>query len=179
MNQWCITEGAAPEVMHQMWCTRGDAPCKQKGRWYTPTRVECFPDLLGILILHLNFMDFIKYPVDIFFDFLLLVKVLYQFCNLHFGVLSSWLHFCWNQLASENCQGLCNGEDEEEWPHACPSGYWSCPAAEPAGAPHPPPISISLPTSCLVSWWLHAGSLQCNGFTQRQGVQSRNDIESC
>ena len=46
-QRWC-TRGDAPEMMHQMWCTRGDAPCKQKGRWYTPTRVECFPDLLGI-----------------------------------------------------------------------------------------------------------------------------------
>ena len=63
VNQWCITEVDAPEVMHhrwctrgdasevmnQRWCTRGDAPCQQKGRWYTPTRVECFPDLLGIV----------------------------------------------------------------------------------------------------------------------------------
>ena len=34
--------------MHQRWCTRDDAPCQQKGSWYTPTRVECFPDLLWI-----------------------------------------------------------------------------------------------------------------------------------
>ena len=26
VNQWCITEVNATEVMHQRWCTRGDAP---------------------------------------------------------------------------------------------------------------------------------------------------------
>ena len=39
MHQGWGSRGDAPVVMHQKWCTM--LVC-----WYTPTRVECFPDLV-------------------------------------------------------------------------------------------------------------------------------------
>ena len=81
------------------------------------------------------------------------LKVVSQF-RLSKSTLSKCLNFWFDQFASENCQRLCQEEEQEEWPHACPSGYWSCPLeAEPAGAPHPPPTtppSARQPPSCLL-----------------------------
>ena len=35
INQWCITEGDASQMMHRRWCTAGDAPQVMHRRWCT------------------------------------------------------------------------------------------------------------------------------------------------
>ena len=65
-QRWC-TRGDEPEVMHQRRCTRGDAPVvmqhvNKRGVGTLPTRVECFPDLLGF------FLDFCFIWIFYFFS---------------------------------------------------------------------------------------------------------------
>ena len=93
----------------------------------------------------------------------------------------SILNFWFDQLASKNCQRLCQKEEEEEeWPHACPSGYWSCRAGEPAAsAPHPPPSTtyspISSPNPCPLLAWSAEGCTPalCNAMALYTGKECR------
>ena len=110
-----------------------------------------------------------------------------QFQLMQSDRLGLCLHFCLDQLASENCPGLCNGDQQEECPHACPSGYWcSCPlagAGAAAGAPHPPQTSITTPIqpdqppACLVSSDGCTPAL-CNAMVLHRGRQADKECRA-
>ena len=103
------------------------------------------------------------------------LKVVSQF-RLSKSTLSKCLNFWFDQFASENCQRLCQEEEQEEWPHACPSGYWSCPLeAEPAGAPHPPPTTPPSARQPPLLAWSAEGCTPalCNAMALYTGKECR------